>query len=93
MSLYNRQLALLTNITVHKDIPMYHTLLFVQIPQRLRNLNNDVPTQILRKVRQPHNLVEQFSAGAQLENQVVISFGLLKVDELDNIRMIQSLHD
>ena len=67
-------------------------LLVVQMLESPGNLGDDVAAKILGKVRQSHDLMEQFAAGAQFQDKVVISLLLLEIDELDNIGMIQSAH-
>jgi hypothetical protein len=72
---------------------MDHASLFVEVLQGLRNLHNDVPREILAEVGQSDDLVEQLAAGRQLEDDVVVLPRLGKVDELDDVGVVELLHD
>jgi hypothetical protein len=72
---------------------MHNASFLMQIFQCLSNLNDNMPGQILTKVCESHDLMKELPARTELENDVVILSRLGKVNELDNIGMIQLSHD
>lgn len=75
------------------DEPMYHALFFVEISERLGNLHDDMPAQILREVRQPHNLVKQLSALEQLQDDVIVALAFHEGNQLDDVGVVQAAHN
>lgn len=73
-------------------VPVYHTPLLVQVLERLGDLHDHMPRQLLAKIGEPHDLVEELAAGGQLEDNVVVLFGLGEVDELDDVGMVDLAH-
>lgn len=72
---------------------MHNTLFLVQILEGLGDLKDDVPRQVLTKVREPHDLMEKFTAWGKFEDDVVVLFRFGEVDELDDVGMIKLTHD
>jgi hypothetical protein len=66
---------------------------FMQVFNGLGHLENHVSTQIFAKVCQSHDLVEQLSARAELENDVVILPRFGKVHQLDDIGVVKIAHN
>jgi hypothetical protein len=50
-------------------------------------------TEILTKVGQADDLVEEFSAWAELEDNVIVLARLRKLDQFDDIRVIDLAHN
>jgi hypothetical protein len=65
----------------------------MQIFNGLCNLNNHVSAQIFAKVCQSHDLVEQLSTGAELENNVVVLSRFGKVHQLDDVGVVEVAHN
>ncbi len=65
----------------------------MQILQGLSDLYDDVTTQIFAEVGQSNNLMEELASWAEFKDDVVVLARFGKVDELDNIRVIQLPHD
>ena len=72
---------------------MDNTSLFMQISQCFCNLNDHMPTEVFGKVCQTHNLVEQLASRGKLKNDVVVLSRFGKVDQLDNVGVIELAHD
>ena len=72
---------------------MANTSLFVEVKQRIGNLSNDMTTQGFAEICQAYNLVEKFTAWAQLEDNVIVLARLGEVNEPDDIGMIELAHD
>jgi hypothetical protein len=51
---------------------MHNTFVLMQVQHRVRNLSDDMSTEVLAEICQTHNLVKQFTAWAELEYDVVI---------------------
>lgn len=92
MSLYNQNQLTFFGCTFtgkgggHK--PVDHTLVFMQILQRFSNLYDDVSAQIFTKISQTNDLVEEFAARTQFEDDVIILLRFGKVDEPDDIGVV-----
>jgi hypothetical protein len=67
---------------------MYNTLLFMQIHQCVRDLDDGMPTQLLTEICQSNDLMEELATGAQLKDDVVVLLRFGKINQLDDIRMI-----
>lgn len=67
--------------------------LLVKIFKRLGNLDDDVSREVFAKVGKADDLVEEFTTGGELEDNVVVGLGLGKIDELDDVGMIKLLHN
>lgn len=65
----------------------------MQVFNGLRDLENHVSAQVFAKVCQSHDLVEQLSTGAELENNVVILPRFRKVNQLDDIGVVEVAHN
>lgn len=74
-------------------IPMNNAANFVKILERLGNLNDDVPTQLLTKVCQPHYLMEQFASWAKFQDDVIVLAGFREVDQLHDMGVVNLPHD
>lgn len=72
---------------------MHNTCFLVQILQRLRHLKDDVPRKVLTEVGETNDLMKEFSTRAKFEDDEIILPGFVKVDEFDDIRVIQLPHD
>lgn len=72
---------------------MDDSCLFVKILQRLGNLGNDMPRKIFTEVGKTHDLMEQLATRAELKDDVVVLFGLGKVDQFDDVGVIQLSHN
>jgi len=72
---------------------MYYASLLVKILERLGHLKDDVPRELLAEVCEPDNLVEELSARRQLQYDVVILLRLGKLDEFDDVGVVQLTHD
>lgn len=72
---------------------MNNALVFVQILERLGNLDNDVSRQLFAKVGEANNLVEQLATRSKLENNVVVRFRLGKVNQLDDVGVVKLSHN
>ena len=67
--------------------------LLMQILEGFGDLDDDMAGQILAKVRQAHNLVEQLSSWSKLEDDVVVLCRLGEVDEPDDVWVVECLHN
>lgn len=74
-------------------VPMDCSSLLVEIFQSFGDLDNDMARQILAKVRQTHNLVEQLASGGEFEYDVVVLARLGEIDEADDVGVVERLHD
>lgn len=72
---------------------MNYTSDFMKVFQGLRNLYYHVTAQILAEVCQPHNLMEQLPSGAKFQDNVIILSRLGKVNQLDNVWVINLAHN
>lgn len=72
---------------------MHHASDLVQVLQSPGNLDDDVPRKVLAEVREPDDLVEQLAAGCQLKDDVVVLFRFGKVDEVDDVGVLELAHD
>lgn len=50
-------------------------------------------TQILAKIGQAHDLVEQFTSRAQLEDNIVVLTRFSEINQLDDVGMLNLPHD
>jgi hypothetical protein len=73
--------------------PVNNTLFLVQVQQGVSDLLDDMSRQILAEVGESDDLMEELSAGGQLQNDVVVLLGFGKVDELNDVWVIQLSHD
>jgi len=76
-----------------QDLPMDNSALLVEVFQGVGNLRDDMSRQVLAKVRESHNLVEQLATGCQLENDVVVLPRLGEIDQFNDIGVIKLSHD
>ena len=67
--------------------------LLMQVLQCLCNLCDDVPREVLAKVCETNDLVEELAAGAQLKDDVVVLVRLCELDELDNVGVVELAHN
>ncbi len=67
---------------------MHHAGGLVQEFERLCDLGDDVPRQVLAEVGEAHDLVEELAARAQLQNDKVVLPRLVEVDELYDVTVI-----
>ena len=72
---------------------MYNSSRLVQIFQSLRDLHNDVTTEILTEVCQSDNLMKQLASRTELENNVVILPGFREINEINDVGVVQLAHD
>ena len=72
---------------------MHHAFLFVQVFERLGDLNDDVSTEILAEIGQADDLVEEFAARTQLEHDEVVLTRFGERNQLDDVGMIDLTHD
>ena len=70
------------------DLPMDNSSVLMQIFECFGDLHDDMSTQILAKVRQSDNLVEELSTRAKLKDDEIVLAGLGEADKLDNIGVI-----
>jgi hypothetical protein len=70
------------------DIPMHNTSLFVKIQECLGDLCDDVPGQVFAEICQSDNLVEEFTARTQLEDNVIVLSRFREVNQLDDVGVI-----
>ena len=73
--------------------PMYNSSLLVQIIKCLCHLHDDVPREIFAKVSQTDDLVEEFAARTQLQDDEVVLPAFREVDEADDVGVLQLAHD
>lgn len=76
-----------------KHIPVNDALLFMEVLEGLGHLDNDMSRKLFAKICETNNLVEQLTTRGELENNVVIRLGFRKVDELDDVGMIELAHN
>ena len=74
-------------------LPVNHARCFMQVFDGMGDLRDDMSTEILAEVCQSHDLVEELSTGAELQNNVIVLAGFGKVDQLDDVGVIQVAHD
>ncbi len=72
---------------------MHHAFVLVQVFHSIRDLRNDMSTEILAEVGQPDDLMEELAARAELQDNVVVLTRFGEVDEFDDIGMVQLSHD
>jgi hypothetical protein len=72
---------------------MNNTLLLVEIFESLGHLNNDVSGKLLAEICQADNLVEKFTTGGKLQNDVIILPRFGEFDELDNVGVVKLAHN
>jgi hypothetical protein len=65
----------------------------MQVFNGLCDLDNHVSAQVFAKVCQSHDLVEQLSTRAELENDVVILSRFGKVNQLDDVWVVEVAHN
>lgn len=66
---------------------------FVKVLNRIGHLANDMSAEIFAEVRQPHDLMEQFTTRAKFKNNVIVLLRLREVNQFDNIRMFEIAHN
>ena len=72
---------------------MHNTRGLVKVLDGLGDLEDNMSTQILAEVGQAHDLVKEFAARAEFEDDVIVLRGLGEADQPDDIRMIESAHN
>ena len=72
---------------------MHKTRRLVQVFDGLCHLENDMATQILAKVGQPHDLVEEFPPGTQLEDDIVVLACFGEINQFDDVGVFNLPHD
>ena len=71
---------------------MDNTLLLVQVLQRLGYLCDDMPGQVLAEVGQADDLMEQFSSGCELQDDIIVLLRLGEVNEFHDAGVVQLPH-
>ncbi len=71
---------------------MHNTGFLMQVLQRSRNLNDDVPREILAEIGKTNDLVEELTTRAKLKDDIVVLSGFGKIYELDNILVVDLSH-
>lgn len=72
---------------------MNDSLFFVEVLKCLGHLDDNMTGELLAEVGQANDLMEQLATWSQLQNNKVIVLGLGKVDQLDNIGVVELLHN
>jgi len=72
---------------------MHYTSLFMQVQQSLCDLGDDVSRKVFTKVCETNDLVEELTARAKLQDDVVVLTGFDEFNEFDDIWVVKLSHN
>lgn len=80
-------------IMLKEPLPVNDAHFLVQVFKSLGYLDNHVSRKVFAEVCEAHNLMEQFATRRKLKYDVVILSGFGKIDQFNDIRVIELAHN